>query len=562
MQLHYKTKLRVQKSNYSASDKNIYQLIVFQVGLWLVQHDKLNVTEEDIIKTWFFKGGKREFGRSSIETVTFEYSEKDRNANYWAMRYDHNDNEYNSRFWRTDIAVYFDSPESAELIVSVSWYLNHRFIGKEPPKPVISSPKVVSYFLTNNELRVFADELDLSEKAKKLEVGDGKLLYQRILDSERELPIVVINTSEQRSLINPNRLQKVLLGNAFVYWYNSLEVHEELTYLWGKNISLCVTKDTIRIYRQQLNIQNINESKIHRFFLFRDYYSKPDELIQIIVKSLFRGITSSFVGKRVTDIDSIYELYRLQRLDELRTASKAIADISIEERQYLSALEEDNSELSKKNIQLIDELESSKKEYDNMQLDFEIAQEKLKTMEKEFQAVSLSQAHMSSVITNIHDLRSLLDELPKNNEEILKLIADLYKDRIIVLEEAFTSSKQADFTDLYSSWKLLKSMADILPKLHFETESINVEQEFKNLSGGFQLTLKESSQTKADSQLMKLRKRNYDGMEIDISAHTKLDKSQKHLRIHYYPDPIKKLIVIGHFGNHLKTAGSGRRKEK
>jgi hypothetical protein len=64
-----------------------------------------------------------------------------------------------------------------------------------------------------------------------------------------------------------------------------------------------------------------------------------------------------------------------------------------------------------------------------------------------------------------------------------------------------------------------------------------------------------------DRKLMALRKRHYEGQELDFSPHAKLQKGGKDLRVHFYADHTRKLIVIGHCGDHLKTAGTARRKE-
>lgn len=74
-----------------------------------------------------------------------------------------------------------------------------------------------------------------------------------------------------------------------------------------------------------------------------------------------------------------------------------------------------------------------------------------------------------------------------------------------------------------------------------------------------ELTFSESSATRARADLMKMRERSYGGRTVDISAHIKGRSQKNTFRLHFYIDRENELIVIGHAGCHMKTAGSHRR---
>lgn len=63
----------------------------------------------------------------------------------------------------------------------------------------------------------------------------------------------------------------------------------------------------------------------------------------------------------------------------------------------------------------------------------------------------------------------------------------------------------------------------------------------------------------ARADLMKMRERSYGGRTVDISAHIKGRSQKNTFRLHFYIDRENELIVIGHAGCHMKTAGSHRR---
>ena len=79
---------------------------------------------------------------------------------------------------------------------------------------------------------------------------------------------------------------------------------------------------------------------------------------------------------------------------------------------------------------------------------------------------------------------------------------------------------------------------------------------------GYELTFSESSATRARGDLMKMRERSYGGRTVDISAHIKGRSQKNAFRLHFYIDRENELIVIGHVGCHMKTAGSHRRGYK
>ena len=67
----------------------------------------------------------------------------------------------------------------------------------------------------------------------------------------------------------------------------------------------------------------------------------------------------------------------------------------------------------------------------------------------------------------------------------------------------------------------------------------------------------EGKQTKNDKNLVKLRKLKYMGAEVDITLHVKYgSKAPKCLRVHFYADHERQMLVVGHCGDHLDTYGS------
>ena len=152
-----------------------------------------------------------------------------------------------------------------------------------------------------------------------------------------------------------------------------------------------------------------------------------------------------------------------------------------------------------------------------------------------------------------------LQSIPRDLADLLKLARSIWPERIVVLPEAMDSAKSYD-GNLAEEWDIVRSTATALYGLLFEDDGCEgqVADEFQRRTG-YELTFSESSATRARADLMKMRERSYCGRTVDISAHIKGRSQKNSFRLHFYIDRENELIVIGHAGCHMKTAGSQRR---
>lgn len=155
--------------------------------------------------------------------------------------------------------------------------------------------------------------------------------------------------------------------------------------------------------------------------------------------------------------------------------------------------------------------------------------------------------------------RNPLPSVPRDLTDLLKLARSIWPERIVVLPEAMDSAKSYD-GNLAEEWDIVRSTATALYGLLFEDDGCEgqVADEFQRRTG-YELTFSESSATRARADLMKMRERSYGGRTVDISAHIKGRSQKNTFRLHFYIDRENELIVIGHAGCHMKTAGSHRR---
>ena len=154
-----------------------------------------------------------------------------------------------------------------------------------------------------------------------------------------------------------------------------------------------------------------------------------------------------------------------------------------------------------------------------------------------------------------------LEEPPTDLEGLLGLAEALWGDRIVVLDEARASAR-AFKGDLKEEWQIIKSVPLLLHGIYFDRRDTRGRAGAEyNSRSVYELAETESSATMADARLRAMREFTYKGRTVMMAAHI---KGKNHgdpdnlFRLHYYVDHEDKVIVIGHCGGHLPTAGTRR----
>ena len=151
-------------------------------------------------------------------------------------------------------------------------------------------------------------------------------------------------------------------------------------------------------------------------------------------------------------------------------------------------------------------------------------------------------------------------QLPRSLAAVVELIEQLHPERIVFTEEAKKSALNATLDDPNVGWECLHMVATVLPRLAFDESSKDLASEFQRRSG-FELSLTEGKMTKKDQALAGLRKITFEGRQWNVSPHVKYGtKPPKCLRVHFALDTDEQRVIVGYCGDHMKTAGTKRRK--
>lgn len=550
--IQYRVRLEVRAGKnmgYSLSDT-----IIRTVGSWIYQKYK-RATSAKVILPWLFEGGVWQSGIPKVEVTTSRIVGGDNQETItWGLRLEHPDSDHSSRTWITEVVLDKISDEAFWVSIHNGYYLHSNFIGIEPPAPIATTPLIVSQVFGNEQLTVVSSNNPMLKVPQHLVAGEGKEFVNYLLNDDRRIPVVLVNISEGRR-VDLAKLQKLVLGKAEIFLVSAADILEEMRFFWrGSWESYRCLRDSIRVYQGGINLENPNDYRRHRYFIFEDFGWETSTVFDIVAKSLMKFQDRGMNGIPET-LDDIESRRRANRLREIKESTGEHSS-----KEYLELLEQDNEALTEEKKTFKDKLERFEKEIDNLELEKQILEEDLNKQKTLFEELNKSIV-LAAKPSGSDDMRKVLSELPSKLVDLIDLVQAVFPNRLHFLQETTKSAKSTAFDDLHVAWSLLCAMATSLWELYFKDEvNGDIEQAFRTASG-HNLVKTEGAMSKKNKAIIKQRQREYLGKTIEIWAHVKPNKGSKDLRVYFHVDNANKLLVIGHFGDHLDTAGTKVRKE-
>lgn len=445
----------------------------------------------------------------------------------WAVEADELDSEFSRRRWHTRIGLAPAGDGGCILNVQVSHYAANGFFGYQR-NPLPSVPRVVRDILANGKLDVRIGASRVSVEEIYLDADTLKRDFMPSLtDRARCVPIVLMTTDDdgKTPVWDATELASKLVGMATVYVIDMrdgalVQAFRDLLPDRTPAGRYRIGRSAVMVYRPGIDLSG--EESLSACTLFTRHRIERyaaggrDGFINVLMQGLGRGID----GLRAENA-------------RLRADAEAWEEIATDqERSYSDATAK------------VDELTRT-----------------VQRLEGEKRALERKAAQCAAPSDDDGAARvaECLQSIPRDLTDLLKLARSIWPERIVVLPEAMDSAKSYD-GNLAEEWDIVRSTATALYGLLFEDDGCEgqVADEFQRRTG-YELTFSESSATRARADLMKMRERSYGGRTVDISAHIKGRSQKNTFRLHFYIDRENELIVIGHAGCHMKTAGSHRR---
>ena len=467
----------------------------------------------------------------------------------WAVEADELDGEFSRRRWHTRIGLAPAGDGGCILNVQVSHYAVNGFFGYQR-NPLPSVPRVVRDILANGKLDVRIGASRVSVEEIYLDADTLKRDFMSSLtDRARCLPIVLMTTDDdgKTPVWDATDLASKLVGMATVYVIDMrdgalVQAFRDLLPDRTPAGRYRIERSAVMVYRPGIDLSG--EESLSACTLFTRHRIERyaaggrDGFINVLMQGLGRGIDA-----RPGDVAGIGDVLWLrsrveserqgERIERLRADAEAWEEIATDqERSYSDATAK------------VDELTRT-----------------VQRLEGEKRALERKAAQCAAPSDDDGAARvaECLQSIPRDLTDLLKLARSIWPERIVVLPEAMDSAKSYD-GNLAEEWDIVRSTATALYGLLFEDDGCEgqVADEFQRRTG-YELSFSESSATRARADLMKMRERSYGGRTVDISAHIKGRSQKNTFRLHFYIDRENELIVIGHAGCHMKTAGSHRR---
>lgn len=548
MSTHYQTCFYVRYAPDVYHRHSVFSSLQNRLRTWICKKEKVS-------KLWkalpeFQKAFMRQVDctfpsdNTCVTEVHKEVSEERTTIDMWSMRYTEYKKEQN---WITEVGIRRIDSETSLVYVKVS-YNYGRFSLESQTPPLPSVPRFITQLIADGRHKVFlANENDaaiIPIQSGCIKVSSTRavsLLYENLIHSCLRRYVIIVANGDYKAENEAQRLYQGLLGKALVVYLEKCDAVKE------------ALDDIPLEYRVPFNHVRIFYPVEERGF---DRTISCDAM-ETNRKAVVSMLLSAFV---LDNSEAIKTLETVKHFNALSLAQEQIK--KTEESQSTNPEDGEGVEELKEFIdELCKEIEEKQKTH-KKELERQV-QETKRYKDRVDVLGAVVEEKKRELIAAYNQNRTLAAlAYPGSIAEIMNFFANLFPQRLVILDEAIESANQyTAFKEFSRAWELMSALSINLYKMKYEDEDgmIN-ETTFKN-DTGYEITMSESRMTSRDANLANQRKRNYKGKVYDISPHIKWgNKPPKCLRLHFAFVEDEKKILIGYFGEHLDNYSTRKRK--
>lgn len=518
------------------------EIIFKAIGVWTKEQLGFGLRPDQLKEDGNFNG-ERDGAPSRLRVVATNEEKPELYA--WILT--NADSAVRGRQWTTELGLKLTQGNKLELSCIVKTdELSTRIM-----EPVNAScPRVIGYIASNI---LQAQEAEFDDSVAGLDVktvgqdhDSYRGLYAEIERQDRNRPLVLVSPDRDGNyLIDTQRLQHTLFGLAQVVvvssGFNSYDMAGVLGQQWSA-------------WDGAVNILHIPSSTdfVYSKLLLSDQIKEWGDTQHIRISNLLSWVTNNtnaHLQRERIRPEGVMQLALRRRLQIVQNKSgqldvtqlmKELAQASQRQEEtdnYFDELADGNAELENRIIELNDLLD--KKEYETWSL------------KEQLTAKGASQA-------SSFDADRLLNLVCQNASpspaDCLNTIQSLYGDKCVILDSAKDSA--INMNCFVEGRRLL----DMLRRLADEYRSkliIGGDNKARTVFGKNEYAAKESETVMKNTEWKRARIFDYNGKLVEMFRHLKIgvgDDRTKTIRVHFYWDSAKQLIVIGYCGEHLPVA--------
>ena len=460
----------------------------------------------------------------------------------------HPDEKIRGRYWVTEIGVKEENNK-----VTVTVLLETSDISTRVTEiPATTRPKLIQFLLENTKLS--SNTIGLNIRRYSDSEADYKLLRNEIDHKDRKYPLVILsNFDNGKPLISEIKLQSQLLGLAQVVVQKGpidsweMERHLSKKYSsWGGAINIifpsygrdsCSNSLLLNNHIQEMLDKKINVNRhilslithTTNGFRKREHFSPTDVRLK-------RQRDSRLLLKEKLANQSEYKNYQ-------QLAEEAFLQLDVQEEiieNLKKSHKEEIDDLEYKNLEVVEKWEAQQQENDKLSYIIQELKSKLQ------QAI---RGNTSNKIIYPSDFVSAICER-LTPELCLRIIEQIYQDKVIILESAFDTAKKA--IGFKNTQKLFEYLSRLVTE-YVDMVKNGGDSKAKTLFGDA-YSANESETVERTPKLAKLRTFKYQDNDIQMFKHLRFGTSrnpEETLRVHFHWDAHNDIIVIGYCGEHL-----------
>jgi regulator of replication initiation timing len=504
--------------------------------------------QEELGRKWFFVGGEwrsPSMPRFRVQTTSSTGSGTDQRPQYWSLRYEHPCDDVSFRDWQTDIGLTAVGPDRYRIALTTTHSLRPGYIGDEPSTPMPSAPGIVTKLLQSVRWTGFFGGDKLTVTPVLLKPGQGQFLVERLKAKDRcPLILVTVSFASQLPRLEPSQLARVLAGTAIVYSATSSEVDKELEWILPKHLRCW--NGMIRVYQPGVDVDHEPDGRRHRFFTADEIDERSAAAVQeIIVRGIVRR-GRVWIGDGVATIEDVLAKQREFRLAELRAKPDGrLLD------EWLEVYESDNADLRTRVKELTKRCGTLEEEKDGLEEQISSLIYEKQALKVHFEKATDRKRSGDDTDSEFSTACRAASEGEPTLTESLIVISRMYAERIVVLESAWRSARDADrFEEKAKAHKVMLAFAiKYWSMLDSDEGNAKAKQVFGDAFAG-----KESETVERNTRARQIRTFDYVGHQIEMMSHLKIGvkfSAARTWRMHFVWDAAKRKLVIGHCGKHL-----------
>jgi hypothetical protein len=426
----------------------------------------------------------------------------------------------------------------------------------EPVTP--ARPRVIGYLINNvrsTEGAAFLESVPgLAAKAIGQDIDSYRSFLSDIERPTRDYPLVVVSpTREGHFLVDVSALQAQLIGLAQVVEVlpgsNSYDMEETIGRRWS------AWDGAVNL----INAPRGNRSAFARVFLSSEIASWGEDP-RVRLAQLMAWVTNS---TNITHLreqvrpEGVRQLALRRRFEESRAKSAAMDKPEL--RRELDRAWEYAEEMAADNTKLRGEKQELQLEILALQEAQQTEEQRMTRKDYEISALKDQLAQAGGGRLSTYDVSTITTLACRQDqpspEECLDVLEELHSASCIILDSARVSARQCE------TFQSGRRLLDLLIRLVTNYRTALIEggdaDARKSFSTG-EFAANESETVLNNQTLRRARMFPYRGEQVEMLRHLKIgvaDDVGKTIRVHFYWDSDRQLIVIGYCGPHLPILG-------